>query len=737
MIGFLPTVIQGTLILLRLLMRFDTSFLLECRSFSFLQTVAIIPVCPHGVVQFGSSLPIAENVGFVNNVKSLILQLGCVPGALLSDSHEEQDLTERIGIPVSFGLPGFPHLSGNYKVPSSTSLLSETWKQQNFSSQASSRPLLGHVQDNLKTDASVICDPKVPYRVKAKNNVNEGGAQVITSTPEAWLNHQAANSISHHPITGQKMILENGSLAHFGNTVNTADSFTMMRAMNGIGNLNSSVNSQIKQTSTNGNISEGRFFSSHPAGNELLNINSSRAGGEVSGSGMFADGSSCRFNPMAVNHSRNLASQETKQKMDNELFQAMNLQSNQLNGSASCEFTDSVAARNSYGDDLYDILGVDFRNKLLSGKWNNLITDGSQDKSEILVQDNTTYRNENGPSSCLYPANEGMSNNTTDHLLDAVVSRAHSSAKQNSDDSNSCRTTLTKASSTSVPCGPRVGGQVSTSDQVKREFLDLGRGRTIPKDDIGSCSQTTSVYGSQLSSLSSHNGRRDNSVSTAFSKKTEDGSKPNRKRLKPGENPKPRPKDRQMIQDRVKELREIVPNGAKCSIDALLERTIKHMLFLQSVTKHADKLKQTGESKLIRKDGELRVKDNFDGGATWAFEVGSQSMVCPIVVEDLSPPRQMLVEMLCEERGFFLEIAELIRGLGLTILKGVMEARNDKVWARFIVEANRDVTRMEIFMSLVHLLEQTMKGSGSSANLVESFGQASSIPASSRPISLQ
>jgi len=36
----------------------------------------------------------------------------------------------------------------------------------------------------------------------------------------------------------------------------------------------------------------------------------------------------------------------------------------------------------------------------------------------------------------------------------------------------------------------------------------------------------------------------------------------------------------------------------QCSIDALLERTIKHMLFLQSVTKHADKLKQTGESKV-------------------------------------------------------------------------------------------------------------------------------------------
>lgn len=42
--------------------------------------------------------------------------------------------------------------------------------------------------------------------------------------------------------------------------------------------------------------------------------------------------------------------------------------------------------------------------------------------------------------------------------------------------------------------------------------------------------------------------------------------------------------------------------------------------------------------------------------------------------------------MLCEERGLFLEIADIVRGLGLTILKGMMETRNDKIWARFAVE---------------------------------------------------
>jgi hypothetical protein len=42
--------------------------------------------------------------------------------------------------------------------------------------------------------------------------------------------------------------------------------------------------------------------------------------------------------------------------------------------------------------------------------------------------------------------------------------------------------------------------------------------------------------------------------------------------------------------------------------------------------------------------------------------------------------------MLCEDRGIFLEIADFIKGLGLTILRGVMEVWKSKIWARFTVE---------------------------------------------------
>ena len=54
-----------------------------------------------------------------------------------------------------------------------------------------------------------------------------------------------------------------------------------------------------------------------------------------------------------------------------------------------------------------------------------------------------------------------------------------------------------------------------------------------------------------------------------------EGTKVAKKRAKAGESTRPRPKDRQLIQDRVKELREIVPNGAKVILN--------HTLFFQFI----------------------------------------------------------------------------------------------------------------------------------------------------------
>lgn len=189
----------------------------------------------------------------------------------------------------------------------------------------------------------------------------------------------------------------------------------------------------------------------------------------------------------------------------------------------------------------------------------------------------------------------------------------------------------------------------------------------------------------------------DEDMAGNWKKPQEEGVKKKKKRAKAGESRKPRPKDRQMIQDRIKELRGMIPNGAKCSIDTLLDLTIRHMVFMQSIAKYADKLKQPYQPKLVK-----------EKERTWALEVGDdESVVCPIIVEDLKPQGQMQIEMVCQENGDeFLEIAHVVRGLGLNILKGVMVTRQGRIWAHLIVEAKPHITRLQLFYSLVHLFQQ-------------------------------
>ncbi|XP_049375313.1 transcription factor bHLH157-like isoform X2 [Solanum verrucosum] len=185
-------------------------------------------------------------------------------------------------------------------------------------------------------------------------------------------------------------------------------------------------------------------------------------------------------------------------------------------------------------------------------------------------------------------------------------------------------------------------------------------------------------------------------------------SNTNKKRRRSGDSHKPRPRDRQLIQDRLKELRQLVPSGAKCSIDSLLDKTIKHMLFLRSVTNQADKLKFQSQIE-VDPDKSLQspqVKSSNQQGTSWALELGSADQICPIIVKDLEYPGHMLIEMMCDDHGRFLEISDVIHRLELTILKGVMEKRSESTWAHFIVEASGSFHRLDIFWPLMQLLQQ-------------------------------
>lgn len=833
-----------------------------------MQTIAVIPVLPHGVVQLGSSFAIMENLMFVNDVKSLILRLESVPGALLSENYDGEDPVEKIGVPMTLGIAGLTDSSRNCNVikpllmddncnPQDNSLVASRSGQpshlpfreirSNHLDASSSTPQNPHLTQALTMPHQNVGLLKVTQAMKpnlpSRDNLEYGRvrAEVILPNPEARFHLQASSSSFLNSQSGSfpstaghssLRLVGNQNLSVVGfqqdvyNGLNPSNrcNLSPLVAHGGrtIDNENSSVTTnyslvESRQSKEKKNIGSKPFSVPVSVSNDCSAAGKSIYGGEqsrvevqttldskavdVSLSGgvdrsvptgqLSLENSSGKAISAAMRSSQmKLAPSESNRESD--LFEALNSTWNQLESAMSLnEFMPGLAndypnqfsgfessnlprsknektcALPSSGDDLFDILGVEYKNKLLTGNWNGLSENVHNE--DRLNSDASQIMNalESGLSSnissmCRKIPESGISSMTaSDQLLDAVVSRGQSAVKQNSGDSTSCRTTLTKISSSSGPNSSSIYGQPSASNQMQRGVFGIPKslgevgtldnssfGSGCRQNDMANCSQSSSVYGSQISSWveQGENLKRDSSVSTAYSKRPDEVNKSSRKRLKPGENPRPRPKDRQMIQDRVKELRDIVPNGAKCSIDALLEKTIKHMLFLQSVTKHADKLKQTGESKIISKEGGLFLKDNFEGGATWAFEVGSQTMVCPIIVEDLNPPRQMLVEMLCEERGFFLEIADLIRGMGLTILKGVMEARDDKIWARFAVEANRDVTRMEIFMSLVHLLEQTLKGNNvSMANAIDnshmivhnSFPQSTPIPATGRPGSLQ
>lgn len=285
----------------------------------------------------------------------------------------------------------------------------------------------------------------------------------------------------------------------------------------------------------------------------------------------------------------------------------------------------------------------------------------------------------------------------SEHLLEAVVAKVCQSGHDNKNEGSFSSSLRSPVVSGRVP-------EASSSSLSKFTAHSVGYSIDQPYYSEGhglhSSDRSLAMSSASISSScqTSHSDLLERSLELA---------KHSKKRARPGENRRPRPRDRQLIQDRLKELRELVPSGSKCSIDALLERTIKHMLFLQSITKHADKLNKCAESKLRHTEPDVLGSSSNEQGSSWAVEVGSHLKVYSIMVENLSKKGQLLVEMMCEDCSHFLEIAEAIRSLGLTILKGVTEAHGDKIWIDFVVEGqnNKSIHRMDVLWSLVQILQ--------------------------------
>jgi len=545
---------------------------------------------------------IMENMGFVHEVKSLILQLGCIPNALLSEDYSAKLSNEQLDGPSASGVPS--SVGSSVITSSSAPSVVNGFNHRSYSSHAvkpnvhTLHPLSGEICNfqGRVVEAKVIpsnfdsnlLKHSVPYNARSEFN-NFAGSALFgqSSQSDCSLKYMEQQNLSivgsrdHvNPCVNASSSLNISQLKtdrslNFGHNLSSS-SISLLSGIPVHGGLNSLLRANLITSSKSPKVSAANL-SGAQVGNELQNKDSTfkfASTDQKINNDMLQADSIPSFNPEEyVPNSGHIPGFVRDCFQKDGTIQSM-MTANPKHGEGCAQQPPSG------GDDLFDILGVDFKNKLLKGHWNELFADESDGNAENKVKKETCRNREDMTSDYYYSGNESMldsgifSGMSTDHLLDAVVSTAKPTLKQNSDDM-SCRTTLTGNSTASVPS--RVCKQVMSSNfegglfgfskngskmgDVETSSLRSG----CSKDDGGKCSQTTTVCGSQLSSWLENGGnlKHENSVSTGYSKRPDEACKSNRKRLKPGENPRPRPKDRQMIQDRVKELREIVPNGAK------------------------------------------------------------------------------------------------------------------------------------------------------------------------------
>lgn len=308
-----------------------------------IQTIAVIPIHPHGVVQLGSSSTIMENMGFVSDVKSLISQLGCVPGALLSENYmkneDVMDTTQNIQEPIVS-----VHSSGKSKVTDCT-----LFTPDSHSPQASGGS--GHTCFSFSRrvgDNSVICNTSTKF--DPENNQE-------TAFGSFSANYDPLRSMEQHILSD----------AFLGDHVHVNDT-----------NMSHISSAHVDERFTHVNLTSD------------------------------------------------------KQNLEHELFQALTMSS------------EEACLKPPTRDDLFDIVGMDFNKTLLSGSRNNFVNN--------RVEPNPL--NFNNDSAVLDPfsvyegeSDSGIYSSTaSDHLLDAVVSKVHSSSKQIADD-NMSYSSFTKTSS--------------------------------------------------------------------------------------------------------------------------------------------------------------------------------------------------------------------------------------------------------------------------------------------------
>ncbi|CAL9091435.1 unnamed protein product [Musa acuminata var. zebrina] len=289
----------------------------------------------------------------------------------------------------------------------------------------------------------------------------------------------------------------------------------------------------------------------------------------------------------------------------------------------------------------------------------------------------------------------------TGYLFDAMVSSLLCGSDDDTFDGKSLRSFSDNLSERLVDSSPR-------ENKSESSVLDICSVLPTSQQRSTSVSKADGFMSSPISSCKSFckSTNEDNYNHMAKGRYSRKLAMINKRGVRNGNSHKPRPRDRQLIQERVKELRELIPNGSKCSIDALLDRTVSHMVFLQSISSQAEKLKQTADTEAKSELCSSAKPQTQANGANSACEEGKQPEFWPILVENLDQPGQILIEVQCNDYELFLEIVHVIRRLELTILKGVLESRSNKLWAHFIIEASKGFHRTHILLPLMQLLQR-------------------------------
>lgn len=192
-----------------------------------------------------------------------------------------------------------------------------------------------------------------------------------------------------------------------------------------------------------------------------------------------------------------------------------------------CKDTSYMMSKFPAGCELHEALGPAF---LKGSKCFDWLAQVNQDMKTVDMPDEIS-------------TSQLTSESRPEHLLEAMVANISHSNNDNNGELSFC-TSMQSA----MTSGKNPEASLHNVHSVNSKAYSIDHPSLLREDKHHSLSSSTCP----------------GSYSEQFERSSEP-SKNSKKRARPGESCRPRPRDRQLIQDRIKDLRELVPNGAKVS----------------------------------------------------------------------------------------------------------------------------------------------------------------------------